>query len=332
MKENKFFLTLLFLFTLLILLNPKLALEGAKNGLLLWFQSVLPALLPFMILSGILVETRMLLPFCRRLQPILKHLFPISPEGCIPLFLGFFCGFPMGARVISDLRKSRQITSSEAQYLLGFCNNFSPAFLTGFVKTYLPGVPIWNLFLVVFGSSLLYGILAGKRAVRSSPVPCPSEKRIKDRASNTSGLQAKPSKLRTSKGDTFFSFSLIDDAIMRGFSSITKLGGYLMLFGIFAKMVTAVKAVTILKAILLTITEITTSIPYTASTLTNPALRELILLPGLVFGGISGIAQTKSMIANDGLSVKKYAAARLKITGIALFLTYGCILLRSLPV
>lgn len=315
MKKYKFFLLLLLLFTLLILFNPKLALEGAKNGLLLWFQSLLPALLPFMILSGILVETKILLPFCRLIHPIVKRLFPISPEGCIALLLGYFCGFPMGAHVVSDLLKSKQLSKAEAQYLLGFCNNFSPAFLTGFVKTYLPGIPTWNLFLVVFGSPLLFGILTGRR-VLCSPTGSNLPETIK----------------KDTESDTFFSFSIVDAAIMRGFSSITKLGGYLILFGIFAKMVTAIKTVTILKSFLLTITEITTSIPYTASMVTNPTLRELILLPGLVFGGLSGIAQTKSMIADNMLSVKKYAVTRLKITGIAIFLTYGCVFIRNLPV
>ena len=35
---------------------PETVCQGAKTGLLLWFQTVLPALLPFMIVSGFFVK------------------------------------------------------------------------------------------------------------------------------------------------------------------------------------------------------------------------------------------------------------------------------------
>lgn len=315
MKKYKFFLILLLLFTFLILFNPALAVEGAKNGLLLWFQSLLPALLPFMILSGILVETKVFLPFCRWIHPVSERLFHVSAEGSIALFLGFFCGFPIGAHVTADLLRSKQISKSEAQYLLSVCNNFSPVFLTGFVKAYAPNIPVWNLLLVVYGAPLLFGLLEGKR-----------------KAFRTAGVEIPEKKEEKKTSDSIFSIAIADAAIMRSFSAITKLGGYLILFGIFAKMVTALKTVTILKAILLTITEITTSIPYTATMVSNSVIKELLLLSGLVFGGISGLAQTKSMTADCTLSVRIYAADKLKITGIALFLTVGCMIIRNLSI
>ena len=313
MKKYKFILLLLLLFTFLILFNPALAVDGAKNGLLLWFQSLLPALLPFMILSGILVETKIFLPFCRWIHPVFERLFSISAEGSIALFLGFFCGFPIGAHVTADLLRSKQISRQEAQYLLSICNNFSPVFLTGFVKAYATEIPVWNLLLVVYGAPILFGLLTGKRRTRKiTYVEIPEKKEKKT-------------------SDSIFSISVIDDAIMRSFSAITKLGGYLILFGIFAKMVTALKTVTILKAFLLTITEITTSIPYTAAMISSPVLKEFILLFGLVFGGISGLAQTKSMVS-DSLSIRIYAADKIKITGIAILLSLSCIVIRNLPV
>ena len=313
MKKYKFILILLLLFTFLILFNPKLAVEGAKNGLNLWFQSLLPTLLPFMILSGILIETKIFLPFCRWIHPVFEHLFHISAEGCIALFLGFFCGFPIGAHVTADLLNSRQISKSEAQYLLSICNNFSPVFLTGFVKTYATGIPVWNLLFVVYGAPILFALLTGKKkkVFRAACVEIPEKKN------------------ENNPSDSVFSISMADNAIMRSFSAITKLGGYLILFGIFAKMVTALKTVTILKAFLLTITEITTSIPYTAAMISSPALKEFILLSGLVFGGISGLAQTKSMVSDCALSIRVYAADKLKITGIALLLILSCMIIRN---
>ena len=55
---------------ILLLACPALALTGARNGLLLWADVVLPTLLPFMICSGMIVAlngvpllTKPLIPF-----------------------------------------------------------------------------------------------------------------------------------------------------------------------------------------------------------------------------------------------------------------------------
>ena len=49
----------LFIIFILLLTNPALTLTGAKNGIELWYQAVLPALLPFMIISNIIVKSDM---------------------------------------------------------------------------------------------------------------------------------------------------------------------------------------------------------------------------------------------------------------------------------
>ena len=51
-------LSLLQLF--MILLLPETALQGARDGLLLWFNRVIPALLPCMILSQLFLHSQIL--------------------------------------------------------------------------------------------------------------------------------------------------------------------------------------------------------------------------------------------------------------------------------
>ena len=53
MKQTLMTAETLILFALIILF-PGVILEGAQAGLLLWFNTVLPALLPFLILSNLL--------------------------------------------------------------------------------------------------------------------------------------------------------------------------------------------------------------------------------------------------------------------------------------
>ena len=69
---------LLALFTFLttaMLLESEMALELSLNGLNLWFQKMIPTLLPFMILSGILIRMNLSDSFARLFSPILRPLF-----------------------------------------------------------------------------------------------------------------------------------------------------------------------------------------------------------------------------------------------------------------
>ena len=50
--------------------------------------------------------------------------------GSYALLLGLICGYPMGAKLTADLFREGKITKSEAQYLLTFCNNPGPVFIS----------------------------------------------------------------------------------------------------------------------------------------------------------------------------------------------------------
>lgn len=282
----------LILFSLILILlfmfaQPMAALDGAKTSLLLWFHSLLPSLLPFMILSQLLILTNGANYCSSFLYPPLHKIFGCSREGSFALVIGFLCGFPMGAKTLSDLRHNNRISKQEGDYLLGFCNNFSPMFVLSYLGPNLQ-IPQWKILLIVFGSPLLWGLLS-RFFYRSF-------------SHNTKSLTNPP---------LTFSFSMIDQTIMSSFSAITKLGGYLILFGIFTKMVTALPTVTILKSHLISLTEITNGISFTAALPFRPKTKALILLPGLCLGGLSGLAQTKSMISETDLSLAYYAFSRL---------------------
>ena len=118
---------------ILMLFFPKLVFAGAKEGLLLWFNSALPTLLPFMILSNLLIKTHSADWVVRVTGPLFRHIFHISDYGSFAAVTGFLCGYPMGSKVTSDLLTEGKISLTEAQYLLSFCNNASPGFIISYV-------------------------------------------------------------------------------------------------------------------------------------------------------------------------------------------------------
>ena len=96
-------------FFVLMLCFPRETFEGATSGLLLWFQIILPTLLPFIILSNLLIHTNAVTYISNIIKPFIQKLFRVSNYGCYAVFVGFLCGYPMGAKVVADL--IRQIVS-----------------------------------------------------------------------------------------------------------------------------------------------------------------------------------------------------------------------------
>ena len=129
-KLSVFFLIGLFL---LMLFSPETVATGAANGLLLWYRQVLPVLFPFLLITGLMIRTESISLINHTLSPILKPFLGISENASFSVVCGFLCGFPVGAKSCSDLTDKGKISSAEGEYLLSFCNNVSPAFLTGYV-------------------------------------------------------------------------------------------------------------------------------------------------------------------------------------------------------
>ena len=155
MKQIAILSSLIFLF-IIMLFFPKATLAGAADGLLLWFQMILPTLLPFMILSNLLLQTNAIYYISCALKPILQPLFQISTPSCYAVLVGFLCGYPMGAKIIADLTRSNRISKEEGQYLLSFCNNSSPMFILSYISLQILQAPSFSAItlLILFISPI----------------------------------------------------------------------------------------------------------------------------------------------------------------------------------
>ena len=156
---------------LLLLTHPSLSLEGARNGLLLWYQTVLPTLLPFMICSNVIVMLGGVSLLTSPFRPLLKPVFKLSGEGSYVLISGLLCGYPMGAKTCSEFLDHGRISLKEARYLLAISNHPSPMFLLGYVATNLsPALSMTTVLLslylpilpVAWAARGLYGVQEAK--------------------------------------------------------------------------------------------------------------------------------------------------------------------------
>ena len=118
---------------ILLLYFPQEVFAGASDGLLLWFQVIIPTLLPFIIISNLMINTSAIHILSKLLEPLLSRLFGVSDYGTFAILTGFLCGYPMGSKVTADMIREGYISIEEGQYLLSFCNNTSPMFIISYL-------------------------------------------------------------------------------------------------------------------------------------------------------------------------------------------------------
>lgn len=284
-----------FLLTVLILVYPARSLFFACNGLNLWFQKMIPALFPFMVLSGVMIRMNLTDSFVKLLKPVLSPLFQVSGSCLYAVAVGFLCGFPMGAVVTAQLYERDKITEKEAEFLLSFCNNIGPVYFLSFALP-LIGVrkPLPFLFFGMYGIPFLYGLLLRHTLYRHSL----SRKGIAP----------------ISAGPVPSFLQALDESVMSSLTGITKLGGYMIVFNLLnliPELLFTNNAS--LRALLSAFLEITGGLKALGG---EAPLASLSLL---IFGGLSCIAQTSSSLQHTGLSLKKYVFHKTVLTVICAF-------------
>lgn len=276
-----------------LLFFPQIAFTYSKVGLLLWFYTLLPSLLPFMILSNFILHSNLLKKLISRPAGFWHFAFGLTPEGAYALILGLFCGYPMGAKVTADLYRTGRISKQEASYLLTFANCASPMFLSSFVVTETLHRPdlIGKSFVILYLSNYLCSLLFRHRYTGF-------------------GETAKAENKKEIPSISHFG-EMIDISIMNAFESITKLGGYIILFSICSGLIQELlPSHNPLKYLLLGVTEITTGISTIGSLTWSFSIKYSILMGLTGFGGICILAQTKSMLHDTTLSIKPYLLSK----------------------
>lgn len=302
MKRLLTILCVLLFFTAMLIF-PKETFQGASSGVLLWFHTVLPTLLPFLIISNLLIHTGAINLISRLLAPILCRFFRVSPYGAFVILIGFLCGCPMGSKVTADLLKKEAICEKEARYLLSFCNNTSPMFIVSYILWQNLNVPELTLPLLTLLTAAPVLLSFVFRRLYHIPV-----QGVYITSQDTLSVNGRDS---------------LDTCIMNGFETITRIGGYIILFSIlisFAELIIAKSAA--VTALLLPTLEITTGITMICSSPLSLNNQIILALALTSFGGWCAAAQTRAMIMDTSLPLGPYIAEKLITALVTSFLAW----------
>lgn len=274
---------------------PRDAVQSSLAGVRLWFYTLLPSLLPFIILSDLLIQWDRLPLILKPLDRIFAKVFGLSSFGGYAMLIGLLCGCPMGAKVTADLHRQKKINTQEADYLLSFANNTSPVFLNSYIYLHIldGSVPLLQLNIIYYGAILLTS-LTFRLAYRR--------------------FHNAPSGPVAVSGNSPVFITCFDLAVMNGFETIARLGGYVILFSIISHGILSLLPDSAASCFLAPFIEVTSGLEIMKTRLTSDHTLPFFTMLFVSFGGISVMAQTKGMLVSTPLRLRNYMIGKLANT------------------
>ena len=156
-SKNKIITIIVLAICFVLILNPSVYSKSCLNAISVWALNVLPMLLPFFIFTRIIVS------ICPPKKSVLDKPFKKfynTPNGSFLIFfLSVISGYPMGAKLISNMYENKYIDNDDALAMLSFCSISGPMFMIGTV-----GVSIFHSYkagLIIMIANLLASIFNG---------------------------------------------------------------------------------------------------------------------------------------------------------------------------
>ena len=188
-----------------LLLAPQAAASGALQGLRACAARVIPALLPFFVVSRMLTALPLPTPG-RRADRLFRALFGVR-AACLPALLtGLLGGYPAGAAAVTELYRAGALSKAEAERALCFCNNSGPGFFAGLIGAAVLGDV--RRGLILYGLHALSALLTGLLLPGSAP----------------------PAALRTARREKPVLSSLLPEAVQGSCAALLQVSGLIVFF------------------------------------------------------------------------------------------------------
>ncbi len=244
----------------------------------------------------------------------MNSVFNVASIGAYPFILGLFSGYPVGARIVSNLRQENKISKSDGEKLLVFTNNAGPIFILGTIGIGMYGSSKigFLLYFVHIISSITIGIIFGRLYKNM---------------------------YRDSASSVYMDFStfgeIVSNSIRKAFYTLSTVCGFVILFSLVISMVQASGVLNFINNIwiqdfILGLIEITSGINLISGIESTNLLVKLLFTSFLLgTGGISVLLQVWSVIADSDLSIKPYFIAKILngvLSSIILYFAYSFII------
>lgn len=279
---------------------PSTCIAGARAGLSLCGDVIVPSLFPMLALSTFLIDAGFAHGLGRVLERPVRALFRLPGGAAAALVLGLIGGYPVGAAACAGLHRTGELTKDEAERLLAFSVNSSPAFIIGAVGAGMLGSPGAGclIYTAHIASSLVIGLCLRGRGNASG------RKTVK----NTAGVS-----------ETLPPAEAFVGSVISAASGIVNICAFVVLFSSLSALLTG-SGLFEAPAAALGVSAQALAAPVKALLeVSNGCAAVVAVLPYglpalsvcLSWSGLSVMCQADSMVRGEGMSIKRYVLSRL---------------------
>lgn len=314
--------TIICIFILFLVVFSKNNLSAAKSGLNLWANSVLPSLLPFFIATELLGYTNVISICGKLLNRFMRPIFNVPGEAAFALIMGIISGYPVGAKIVANLKEQKICNKFEAERLIAFTNNSGPLFIIGTV-----GIGMFYSFsigIILFITHLLSCLSVGFlfRFWGKS-----KENRFRN--------------IEAEVAPSLLSFSnlgeILSKSIISSINTVLMIGGFVVLFSIIISMLQSSHLFVLFSnfltllhipyalsmSILTGFVEVTNGISFICNLASSSIYFKIVVCSFVLgFGGFSVLLQVLSITSKAKISIKPYFIGKLLQAFFAAFYTY----------
>ncbi len=311
--KNKLYIIIGCSFILCLVLFSSTNLNSAREGLVLWANSVVPTLFPFFVATELLNHTNFIPMLGKYLNKFMRPIFKVPGEGAYAFLMGLISGYPVGAKIVCHLREQGLCTKDEGERMLAFTNNSGPLFIIGTVGISLFSNQTVGIILLVTHilACITVGIVLGFTKKKDN-------------------IRWERYSINTRQKDEKTLGGILGESIKNAISTILMIGGFVVIFSIIISILNTSHILDIIskfispiitnvginsefiKPILAGIIELTNGVKLISeASVVNYNLSIMLSAFLLGFGGISILLQVSSIVAKTDLSMKKYIIGKI---------------------
>ncbi|WP_181833050.1 sporulation integral membrane protein YlbJ [Bacillus taeanensis] len=324
--RNTIFLALLVTFIAIsIIIYPKEVFGASLRGLTMWWEIVFPSLLPFFIVSEMLIGLGVVSFIGILLEPFMRPIFRVPGVGGFVWAMGLASGFPAGAKFTARLRQEGQLSVIEAERLVSFTNSSNPLFMSGAIAVGFFGDAALGLLLMTahYLGNICVGFIMrfhGKETQKAQPhdYHLPSIRKAFSALYQTRRREYRPIG------------KLLGDSVNHSIQTLLMIGGFIIIFSVLNKILSVVHIAQSLSYIisllfipfhiptelslpfLSGLFEITLGSRMASETESSSLLSQVIITSFiLAFSGFSVQAQVASILADTDIRFQPFFIARI---------------------
>ncbi|MCM3337247.1 nucleoside recognition domain-containing protein [Paenibacillus sp. MER TA 81-3] len=313
------------LLVLCIVSYPDQAFQASLQGLKVWWNIIFPALLPFLVLSEILIAYGFVHGLGVLLDPLMRVLFRLPGVGGWAWSVGWTAGYPAGAEAVIRLRKQQALTRREAERLLGLSHASSPIFMIAVVGVgFVQQAEVGLIIAIVHWASAILAMFILRSTDAFHPEPksvSVSELRRSTRLPFYRRMLDAMELAHRQDGRPFG--KLLGDAVTSAVQTLMMIGGYMMIFSVIIRVLRIAIPQELGSFMLNGLLEVNLGAYTFGSAAFQSTLFQTALLGAVIaWSGVSAHMQVHSLMKGSDLRYMRFLASRIVHAVAAYLLTY----------